>query len=82
MDHIKRKCIEGQVKRFVARFAQGVGSALGKIISERDLLRWIDEEAGSFRERLYGPVQVLVMFIEQVLGADQSCQDAVARGLS
>lgn len=82
MDHIKRKCIEGQVKRFVARFAQGVGSALGRIISERDLLRWIDEEAGSFRERLYGPVQVLVMFIEQVLGADQSCQDAVARGLS
>ena len=82
MDHIKRKYVTGQVKRFVARFAQGVGSALGKIIPEREMLKWIDEEAGNFRERVYGPVQVLVMFIEQVLGADQSCQDAVARGLS
>ena len=82
MDHIKRQCITGQVKRFVARFAQGVGSALGKVISEREMLKGVEAEAGHFRERVYGPVQVLVLFIEQVLGADQSCQDAVARGLS
>lgn len=82
MDHIKRKCVAGQVKRFAARFAQGVGSALSKVIPEREMFKWIEEEAGRFRERVYGPVQVLVMFIEQVLGADQSCQDAVARGLS
>lgn len=82
MNHIKRQCIAGQVKRFVNRFAQGVGSALGKVIPEREMLKWIEEEAGRFRERVYGPVQILVLFIEQVLGADQSCQDAVARGLS
>jgi hypothetical protein len=66
MNHIKRQCIAGQVKRFVNRFAQGVGSALGKVIPEREMLKWIEEEAGRFRERVYGPVQVLVMFIEQV----------------
>src|SRR5690606_36390526 len=33
-------------------------------------------------ERLYGPLTTLALFIKQVLGADHSCQDAVARGVS
>lgn len=82
MNHIKRRGIAGQVKRFCGRFAQGAGSALGQVIPRQSLLRWVKEEAGDYRERVYGPLQTLMLFIEQVLGADQSCQDAVARGVS
>ena len=82
MNHIKRCAVAGQVKRFCSRFAQGASSALGQVIPRQDLLRWIEEEAGDYRERIYSPLQTLTLFIEQVLGADQSCQDAVARGLS
>lgn len=82
MDHIKRQRLAGQVKRFCGRFAQGAGATLGRVIPRHCLLQWIQEEAGAYRERIYDPLQTLLLFIEQVLGADQSCQDAVARGLS
>lgn len=82
MDDIKRRRIAGQVKRFCGRFAQGPGTALGQVIPQQSLTQWIKEEAGNCRERVYGPLQTLLLFIEQVLGADHSCQDAVARGLS
>lgn len=82
MNHIKRCAVAGQVKRFCNRFAQGAGAALGQAIPRQDLQRWVEEEAGDYRERVYSPLQTLSLFIEQVLGADQSCQDAVARGLS
>lgn len=71
-----------QVRRFRARFAQRVGAVLGDVIPRDLLVRWVLEETDRWRERLYGPLETLVMFIEQVLGADHSCQDAVARGLS
>jgi len=82
MDHIKRREVAGQVKRFCARFAQGAGAALGRVIPQQDLVKWFSEEAGDYRERVYPPLKTLMLFIEQVLGADQSCQDAVARGVS
>lgn len=82
MDDIKRRRIAGQVKRFCGRFAQGAHSALERMIPQQSLLQWIEEEAGHHSERVYGPMQTLALFIAQVLGADQSCQDAVARGLS
>jgi hypothetical protein len=82
MDDIKGRRIAGQVKRFCGRFAQGPGTALGQVIPQQSLRQWIKEEAGNRRERVYGPLQTLMLFIEQVLGADQSCQDAVARGVS
>ncbi|HSW12894.1 MAG TPA: IS4 family transposase [Solimonas sp.] len=34
------------------------------------------------RERIYSPLVTLGLFVEQALGADQACQDAVGRGLS
>ena len=82
MDDIKRRRIAGQVKRFCGRFAQGSGAALGQVIPQQSLTQWINEETGKCRERVYGPLHTLILFIEQVLGADQSCQDAVARGVS
>jgi hypothetical protein len=52
------------------------------VLTEQALERAVVEEAGRWRERLYGPLRTLALLIEQVLGADHSCQDAVARGLS
>jgi hypothetical protein len=78
----KKQSLLEQVQRFRARFAQSVATALGDVIPNESLVEWIAQEVGRYRERLYGPLTTLVLFIEQVLGADHSCQDAVARGLS
>jgi hypothetical protein len=78
----KKKQLLAQVGRFRARFAQSLPSALGQVRSKERLMRWIVEETGTYRERLYGPLSTLILFIEQVLSADHSCQDTVARGLS
>ena len=67
---------------FRARFVQSAGTALGKVITDHVLKTTVLEEAGGWRERLYSPLTTAVLFIEQVLGTDHSCQDAVAHGLS
>jgi hypothetical protein len=82
MHRTKKRCLTEQVRRFRARFVQSVGAVLGDVIPAGLLVQWITEEVGAYRERVYGPFATLVLFIEQVLGADHSCQDAVARGLS
>ena len=82
MHRNKKQCLAEQVRRFRARFVQSVGSVLGNVISPPSLVQWVAEEAGVYRERIYNPFTTLTLFIEQVLGADHSCQDAVARGLS
>lgn len=72
-----------QVKQFAARFVQSTGQAiLGQVIPVDELEQWIREEVGEHRERTYPPLRTLMLFIEQVMGADHSCQDAVARGAS
>jgi len=82
MDSIKKRRLQEQVCRFRARFAQSAGAVLGDVIPTALLKRWIEEEVGPYRERVYGPLRTLMLFLEQVIGADQSCQDAVARGVS
>ena len=82
MDGSKKAGLADQVRRFRARFVQSAGAALGKVLTAQVLKNTVLEETGSWRERLYGPLTTLVLFIEQALGADHSCQDAVARGLS
>ena len=77
----KQRLVE-QVRRFRARFVQSVGAVLGDVIPRQSLVQWVLEEAGAYRARIYNPFTTLTLFIEQVLGADHSCQDAVARGLS
>jgi len=70
------------VKRLRARFAQSVGEGLSSVLSAQALQQAVGRHAGRWRERLYGPLTTLELFTEQVLSADRSCQDAVARGLS
>jgi Transposase DDE domain len=82
MHRNKTQCLVEQVRRFRARFVQSVGRVLGDVIPQRVITQWVSEEVGTYRERIYNPFTTLMLFIEQVLGADHSCQDAVARGLS
>lgn len=82
MNDSKKRHFAEQVKRFRARFVQKMGVVLGEVLPAPLLMQWVAEEAGHFRQRLYDPLQTLMLFIEQVLGADHSCQDAVARGVS
>jgi len=77
----KKKCLVEQVRRFRARFVQSVGAVLGDVIPGELLIQWITEEIGGYRERIYGPLATLVLFIEQVLGADHSCQKNEGSGL-
>lgn len=82
MNSNKKRHLAEQVKRLRARFVQKMGVVLGEVLPAPLLMQWVAEEAGHFRQRLYDPLQTLMLFIEQVLGADHSCQDAVARGVS
>jgi hypothetical protein len=82
MHRNKKPCLVEQVRRFRARFVQSADAVLGNVIPQPSLMQWIAEETGIYRERVYSPFTTLTLFIEQVLGADHSCQDTVARGLS
>lgn len=62
--------------------AMNVASKLGQIIPLECLMAMVEKEAPHRRERVYPPLVTLGLFVEQVLDADQACQDAVARGLS
>ena len=82
MNSSKLKRFGQQVKRFAAQFVQSGQTLLGQIMPLPELEQWVREEAGNHRERKYGPLRTMRLFIEQVMGADHSCQDAVARGAS
>lgn len=78
----KKKRLFEQARRFRARFAQSVEAGFGDVLPKSALIHSVTAESGAYRERIYSPFATLVLFIEQALGADQSCQAAVARGLS
>lgn len=82
MNNSSKRSLAAEVRRFRTRFAQAVGTTLDEVIPAGLLKQWVVEEGGRWRNRIYGPLVTLKLFLEQVLSADQSCQDAVARGLS
>ncbi len=82
MNSNNKRYLPEQVRRFRARFAQGVGAKLDEVVPTGLLMQGVVEEAGRWRNRIYAPLITLKLFLEQVLSADQSCQNAVARGLS
>src|ERR687888_625857 len=81
MNSSKKRFLTEQVRRLRGRFAQSVDTLLGDVIPAELLKQWVLEEVVQWRERLYGPLRTLVLFIEQVMSADQGCQEAVARGI-
>ena len=82
MNTIKVKQCREQVRRLRARFVQGAGHALSEVLPQAELERSVQRYAGSYRDRIYPPLVTLGLFIDQVMSADQSCQDAVARSVS
>ena len=71
-----------QVKQFAAQFLQSGRQLLGALIPLTELAQWVREEAPGHRDSDFDPVRTLMLFIEQVLSADHSCQQAVARAAS
>lgn len=82
MNSSKLKRFAQQLRQFAAQFVQSGQALLGEIIPLAELEGWVRAEVGTYRERHYGPLRTLMLFIEQVMSADHSCQDAVARGVS
>ncbi len=82
MNTINVKALGEQVRRFRARFVQGTGGALSHLLPQAELEECVEHYAGSYRNRIYPPLVTLGLFVDQVMSADQSCQDAVARGVS
>ena len=72
MNSSKKRTLCAQIKRFRQRFAQGTNSVLSDLLSARCLGQWVLEECGAWRERAYGPLRTMTLFIEQVLSADHS----------
>lgn len=67
MNTSPRRVLTEQVRRLRARFAQSVDTLLGEVIPAELLKQWVLEEVVQWRERLYGPLRTLMLFIEQVM---------------
>ncbi len=74
--------LQRQVRQFLGRFAQTGANALCSLLNAAQLESLLRQYCPHQRDRIYPPLVTLGLFLEQVLGADHSCQDAVARGLS
>jgi len=83
MNVIKRERLRRSIFKFRTQFALTEGAALNRALGaqfiERTVLSLCPE---GWRERVYGPLTTLKLFVGQVLGADHACMDAVARQLS
>lgn len=71
-----------QVKQFMSHFAQDGTSAMGRLLGPEQLHALVQRHCPGYRDRLYPPLVTLSLFVQQVLGADHGCRDAVAQGLS
>jgi len=49
------------------------------VLPAQELMRVVQEEVELWRDRLYAPLVVLRLFVEQVLHAEHACQDVVVR---
>ena len=76
---IRNVRVQESIRRFRSGFLQGGNDKLFNALPKPELERVIDEEVGRWRERLYGPLVALRLFVEQVLHADHACQDVVVR---
>ncbi len=74
--------LRSQVRQVLGRFAQTGYDTLSGLLTAEQLQSLIHEHCPNSRNRVYPPLTTVSLFLEQVLGADHSCQDAVARGLS
>src|SRR5215468_9155457 len=65
-----------------ARFARDQGLPFADSLSERSILDALNEHGVRYRDRLFNPVTTIWGFLSQVLSADHSCRNTVARVLA
>src|SRR6516225_3413388 len=65
-----------------ARFARDQGLPFADSLSERSILDALNEHGVQYRDRLFNPVTTSGGSLSQVLSADHSCRDTVARILA
>ena len=76
---IRNRRLQESIRRFRCSFLQSGREKLFNVLPAQELMRVVQEEAGVWRDRLYAPLVVLRLFVEQVLHAEHACQDAVVR---
>lgn len=82
MNTTKVQRLTGQVRRFRERFLLNVAADLGTLLGAAQVKQAVARHGAGCRDRTYPPLVTLGIFVEQVLSADHSCQDAVARNVS
>lgn len=83
MNASKLAALRHKVFRFRAQFAQSGGEEFATALSPRFIEQTLLAlHPDGWRERLYGPLTTLKLFVGQVLSADHACMDAVGRRLS
>lgn len=78
---IAKKRLQQAVACFKQGFADRPTRSLDELLSSDTVRAIVNEEVGTYRERVYPPLTTLGLFIGQALSADGACQDAVARRL-
>ena len=68
-----------QVDCLRRRFAQTSGLPFADLLEPGAVERVLQQEQVTFRDRLFAPLVTLWVFLSQVLDADASCRQAVAR---
>jgi hypothetical protein len=63
------------------QFAQPGQDALDEALGTQEVEQILTEETGCHRQRIYPPMVTLRLFIDQILSADQACQEAVSQRL-
>jgi len=67
------------LKEVRARFARDRGLPFADSLSERSILKALNDHGVTYRDRLFNPVTTIWGFLSQVLSDDHSCRDAVSR---
>ncbi|MBL0122947.1 MAG: IS4 family transposase [Betaproteobacteria bacterium] len=67
---------------FGRQFLQGDAGVFDQALGADAMAAAISTQAPGCRERIYGPLDTLRLFVGQVLSADRACQDVVGRRLS
>lgn len=76
---IRNGRVQESIRRFRCSFLQSGRENLFNVLPAQELTRAVQEEVGVWRDRRYGPLVALRLFVEQVLHTDHACQDVVVR---
>ena len=71
-----------QVRRLSEQFADAPGLPFADLLPAAQVEQALDAEGYSFRDRLFGPLVTVWVFLSQTLDPDHSCRAAVARFLA